>query len=569
MCSGATGSRPQPPTTCTRRCTPPGARSTPQRSKCATRCSGSRPRSTSTSSSWRPRRRAVPATATAYRAALALYTGELLPENRYDDWAEDRRDELGALAAELADELDALGGGDDRSFVLPADASSFVGRERELSELKGLLRRTRLLTLAGTGGAGKTRLGLELARAAGLSYPGGAALVELAALTDSDDVPQAVAAALDVQALSGQEVVAAVIDFLAPRSQLLLLDNCEHLLAAVADLADRLLRAAPGLTILATSREPLHVAGEVVFRVPSLGIPDPDQVLEPEQLLGYEAVRLFAERAAASAPGFALDDANAADVARICFRLDGLPLALELAAGRVGALDPGDIAARLDDRFRLLRKSSHASPTRQHTLRATLRWSHDLLTDDERTLFRRLAVFAGSFDLAAVERVCAGGDLGSSQIADVLGALVEKSLVSVDEPSEHERRYRLLDTVHLYAREQLRESAETAELAARHARWALALAEADRAAPALDRDAANLRAALDTLLDSDPAGALRLAIALVPVLAPAHRAGRSEAPVPRDARLCVRRRPAPLGGVSRRRGDRIPQRRARPGPGAG
>ena len=380
-------------------------------------------------------------TATAYRAALALYTGELLPENRYDDWAEDRRDELGTLAAELADELDALGGGDDRSFVLPADASSFVGRERELSELKGLLRRTRLLTLAGTGGAGKTRLGLELARAAGALVP----RWRRARRARGPDrlrrrSPGSCGCARRAGALRVRRSSTAVIDFLAPRSQLLLLDNCEHLLAAVADLADRLLRAAPGLTILATSREPLHVAGEVVFRVPSLGIPDPDQVLEPEQLLGYEAVRLFAERAGASAPGFALDDANAADVARICFRLDGLPLALELAAGRVGALDPGDIAARLDDRFRLLRKSSHASPTRQHTLRATLQWSHDLLTDDERTLFRRLAVFAGSFDLAAVERVCAGGELDSSEIADVLGALVEKSLVSVDEPSEHERR---------------------------------------------------------------------------------------------------------------------------------
>ncbi len=456
-------------------------------------------------------------TSAAYRAALSLYRGELLPENRYDDWAAGPRDSIAELAAELAEELAALDAAEvDRPPSLPADASSFIGRGRELAELKPLLRGTRLLTLAGTGGAGKTRLALELARAAEPSYPGGAALVELAALADPRRVADAVAAALDVRALSEQEPVDAVVDYLASRSLLLVVDNCEHLLAATAALADVLLRSAPELTILATSREPLRVQGEVVFRVPSLDIPDPERTLEPRELLSYEAVRLFVERAEAAAPGFALDEENAVDVARICFRLDGLPLALELAAGRLGALGPAAIAERLDDRFRVLRTGSHASPTRQHTLTATLQWSHDLLEPDERTLFRRLAAFSGRFELEAVETVCAGDELEAPRIADVLARLVEKSLVAADDGSSRERRYRLLETVRLYARERLEEADETAALAERHAAWAVALAEEERNSPRLDREAENLRAALDTLLVRAPGEALRLCVALWP-----------------------------------------------------
>jgi predicted ATPase len=456
-------------------------------------------------------------TAAAYRAALSLYGGELLPENRYDDWAEDRRDELLRLAAELEAELSALGRAEpERAAGLPAESSSFIGRERELAELSVFLHGTRLLTLAGTGGAGKTRLALELARSAAGSYADGAALVELAPVADGRLVADAVAAALDVRALSGQRTEDAVVDFLAPRSLLLVVDNCEHVLASAASIAANLLRSAPDLTILATSREPLRVAGEVVFRVPSLDIPDPEQALEPRDLLRFEAVRLFAERAAAAAPGFELDAENAADVARICFRLDGLPLAIELAAARLGALSPAAIAERLDDRFRVLRGGGEAAPTRQQTLAATLQWSHDLLAADERTLLRRLAVFAGGFDLAAVEAVCPGGDLDSADIADVLARLVEKSLVVVEDASSRDRRYRLLETVRLYARERLDEAGETAELGGRHARWALGLARAERDSPRLDPDAANLRAALDTLVTHAPEDALRMCVALWP-----------------------------------------------------
>ncbi len=456
-------------------------------------------------------------TAAAYRTALSIYAGELLPENRYDDWVTERRDALAELARELEAQLAALDSDDGApALSLPAEASSFVGRDRGLAELRVLLRSTRLLTLAGTGGVGKTRLALEVARAAEPSYKDGAVLVELAAISAAGMVPSAIAAALDVRALSGQPLLDALVGFLAPRSVLMVVDNCEHLLAAVAELVDTLLRSAPGLTILATSREPLRVAGEVVFRVPSLDIPDPQQTVDADELMRYEAVRLFVERADAASAGFVLDAENAADVARICFRLDGLPLALELAAARLGALGPAAIYERLDDRFRVLRAQSNTSPTRQHTLTATLQWSHDLLEPDERTLFRRLGAFAGSFDLVAVEDVCSGGGLEGPGIADLLARLVEKSLVATDESSSRDRRYRLLETVRPYARERLAEAGETSALAERHARWALALAEAQRNSPRLDRDAANFRTALDTLLERAPNDALRLCIALWP-----------------------------------------------------
>ncbi len=452
-------------------------------------------------------------TPAAYRVALSLYRGDLLPENRYDDWAETRRQELAALAAELADEWEELGSA--AAFGLPADASSFIGRGRELTELESLLQRARLLTLAGTGGVGKTRLALELARAVEPTYESGAALVELAAISDPRLVPDAVAVALDVRPLPEQEPVDAVIDFLARRTLLLVVDNCEHLLSATAGFVDTLLRSAPQLTILATSREPLRAPGEVVFRVPSLDIPDPERPQPPERLADYEAVSLFVERAAAASPRFVLDDENADDVARICLRLDGLPLALELAAARLGALSTAAIAARLDDRFRLLRSGSHAAPTRQQTLTATLQWSHDLLEPDERVLLRRLATFAGGFELEAVEDVCAVDGIDAREIADVLARLVEKSLVAIEDRGRR-RRYRLLETVRLYASERLDEAGETAALADRQARWALALAERERDSPRLDRESANLRLGLDTLLAREPDNALRLCVALTP-----------------------------------------------------
>ncbi|MGZ4358608.1 MAG: ATP-binding protein [Gaiellaceae bacterium] len=450
----------------------------------------------------------------AYRAALSLYAGELLPENRYDDWVAGRREELAGLRAALLEELARLDA-DDGLRGLPAETSSFVGRGHELGELRVLLGRGRLLTLTGTGGVGKTRLALELARSEESSYASGAALVELGTVLEGALVPDAVAAALDLHALPGQAPLDSILDFLAPRTLLLVVDNCEHLLGATASLLEALLRAAPRLSIVATSREPLRIPGELIFRVPSLAIPDPEQRLAPAELVRYEAVRLFVERAEAAAPGFALDPENAGDVARICFRLDGLPLALELAAGRLGALGAASIADRLDDRFRILRAGSRSAPTRRQTLAATLQWSHDLLEPDEQVLLRRLAVFAGGFELVAAETVCVDDGRPAGEVADALARLVEKSLV-VAEQGARERRYRLLETVRLYARARLEDAGEAGPYAERHARWALALAELERGSTGLDREAANLRSALDTMLAHAPEEALRLCVALWP-----------------------------------------------------
>ena len=453
----------------------------------------------------------------AYRAALALYGGELLPENRYDDWVDRHREELSELGRELEQAMAALGpSGGLSQFVLPADTSSFVGRRRELDELTALLPTARMVTLAGTGGVGKTRMALELARRAGGSYSDGAALVELSAVTDPELLPDALAAALDVHALSGQKVLDAVADYLVTKSLLLVVDNCEHVLAAAAEIVDTLLRRAEALCVLATSRAPLRVSGELVFRVPSLQMPDPEGPCEPHELLEYEAVRLFVERAGAAAPGFVLDKQNARDVARICFRLDGLPLALELAAARLGALGPAAIAERLDDRFRVLRGTSRRAPTRQRTLLAALDWSYELLEEDERTLLRRLAVFSGGFDLDAAETVCAGAGLDPLDIADVLARLVENSMVVADARNSRERRYRLLETVRLYAQTRLEEAGETSRAVERHGRWALELSCEWGDSPRLDRDAANLRSALDALFDRDPVAALRMCVDLLP-----------------------------------------------------
>ena len=448
-------------------------------------------------------------TAAACERALALYGGELLPENRYDDWAEVERDRLADLRGELERLLGGLGGTPGRRR-LPLEASTFVGRERELAELGTLLERTRLLTLAGTGGAGKTRLALELARGLEDGRADGAVLVELGALADGADVPGAVAEALDLRALPGRALVDALAAELAPRELLLVLDNCEHVIGASAALADALLRSAPRLTIVATSREPLRVPGEVVFRVPSLAIADPERAETAAELAGYEAVRLFVERAAAVAPGFELDAANAPAVARICHRLDGLPLALELAAARMDALAPDAVAERLGDRFRLLRAGSRAAPTRQQTLEAALDWSHELLAAVERVLLRRLAVFAGGFTLDAAEDVCPGDGLERAQVADLLARLVEKSLVAAEE-RQGPRRYRLLETIRAYAGARLAEAGEREALAERHAAWLYGLVETqDAELSGLDAERGNLRAALETLLAEDAVAALRL-----------------------------------------------------------
>jgi predicted ATPase/Tfp pilus assembly protein PilF len=455
-------------------------------------------------------------TAQACVRALSFYGGELLPENRYDDWASLERERLAALHAGLEQLLSELGGARQAVRALPGETSTFVGRDHELAELAALLAHTRLLTLTGAGGVGKTRLALELGRRSEAAYESGAVLVELDTLDDAALVPGAVAEVLDLRALRGEAVLDALHVELQPRELLLVLDNCEHLIGAAAALVDSLLRAAPRLTVLATSREPLRVPGEVVFRVPSLGIPDPGREEEPDALLGYEAVRLFVERGEAVAPRFALDAETAPAVARICHRLDGLPLAVELAAARVDALTPAALADRLDDRFRLLRAGSRTAPTRQQTLEATLDWSHDLLSADERALLRRLAIFSGSFVLEAAEEVCGGDGLDSAQVALVLADLVDKSLV-MSEDHEGGRRYRLLETIRSYAASRLAESGERPAVAARHAAWLVRhVARLDGQLTGLESEQGNLRVALETLIEADPEEALRLTAAVWP-----------------------------------------------------
>jgi len=351
---------------------------------------------------------------------------------------------------------------------LPVQLSSFVGREREMAEVKRLLGTTRLLTLTGTGGAGKTRLALQVGADLLDEYPDGVWLVELGALSEPSLVPQAALSALGLREEPQRALVDALVDSLRPKRLLLILDNCEHLVDACAGLAESLLRACPKLCILATSRETLQAEGEVVWRVPSLSLPDRQAPPPPVSVLAqYEAVRLFIERALAAKPEFRVTNDNAPAVAEICWRLDGIPLAVELAAARVNVLSPEQIQERLDDRFRLLTGGRRTALPRHQTLRAAVEWSDDLLPPEERKLLHRLAVFAGGFTLAAAEAVGAGDGIEREDVLDLLTALVDKSLVQP--PSdESQPRHRLLETLRAYGRERLEAAAALAAAERRH-----------------------------------------------------------------------------------------------------
>jgi predicted ATPase/class 3 adenylate cyclase len=360
---------------------------------------------------------------------------------------------------------------------LPQHLTSFVGRGNELTEIGMLLGRSRLLTLLGVGGIGKTRLSLEFAATAMDDYPDGVWLVELAPLTVAQLVPQAVASVLGVKEEAKLPVVEALVTFVKDRRLLLILDNCEHLVQACAELAARLIHAGPHLKILASSREHLHVGGETIYPVPALVGPDPSQALTLADLMKFEAVHLFVERAQAAHPSFAVTDKNGKAVAEICHRLDGIPLAIELAAARVRAMSVEMIASRLDERFRLLTSGDRSALPRQQTLRALIDWSHELLTQRERAIFRRLAVFAGGWTLDAAEIVGVDGDVAQADVLDLLTNLVEKSLVSL---GPQDQRYRLLETVRQYAQERLDESGEADRARARHLACYVALAETAR-----------------------------------------------------------------------------------------
>ncbi len=390
------------------------------------------------------------------------------------------------------------------SFVhnLPGQLTSFIGREEEMDTARRLLKESRLLTLTGTGGTGKSRLALQVAADQLGEYPDGVWLVELAPLSDPALLPQAVAAVLGAGEEASRPICETLTDLLRPKALLLILDNCEHLVEACAHLAEDLLRACPHLQILATSREALEIGGECTLAVPSLTTPALG--LSLDHLARFECVRLFVDRATSALPTFRLSAGNAPAIAQVCARLDGIPLALELAAARVKVMTPEQISSRLDNRFQLLSGGSRTALPRQQTLRALIDWSYDLLLPAEQALLRRLSVFAGAWSLEAAETVCADGDGGD--ILDLLSRLVAKSLVIVEPPEAGQVRYHLQENLRQYAQERLAQTDEQPRLAQSHAAFFSTLA--DEAAlelkgpeqvfwlNQLERDHDNFRAAL-------------------------------------------------------------------------
>jgi predicted ATPase/class 3 adenylate cyclase len=365
---------------------------------------------------------------------------------------------------------------DGRAQNLPIQATSFVGREREMEEIKHSLESSRLVTLTGPGGAGKTRLSLQVGADLVDGFADGVWFVELAALGDARLVAQAAATVLGVKDEPDEPLLDTLVKNIRDRELLLILDNCEHLVLACAELGDALLASCPGVRILASSRELLRIAGEAAYRVPSLPLPDPKAVARAEALTRYAAARLFIDRALAVKPSFQVSDANAPAIAAICRHLDGIPLALEQAAARMRTMSVEELNQRLDKRFHVLTGGSRTALPRQQTLRALIDWSYDLLDRGERTTLARLGIFAGGWTLRAAERVCAGDDVAEEEVLDVLASLVDKSMVVADERNGA-TRYRMLETMREYARERLVAMREADALSQRHLAFYLAFAE--------------------------------------------------------------------------------------------
>jgi predicted ATPase/class 3 adenylate cyclase/Tfp pilus assembly protein PilF len=408
---------------------------------------------------------------------------------------------------------------------LPLQLTSFVGREKEMVEVKRLLLGDRFVTLTGPGGTGKTRLALQVGAELLELFPDGVWLIEFASLSDAMLVTKTVAAVLGVRESSGRPVLTLLTDYLRTKELLLIFDNCEHLLSACAQLTATLLQACPNICILATSRESLNIPGELSFRVPSLSIPDPRRLPTLPALTQYESMQLFLERAEIIQPGFELTDTNAPAVAQICHRLDGIPLAIELSVARVKVMPVEQVAARLDDRFRLLTGGSRTALPRHQTLRALIDWSYDLLTPWERTLFQRLSVFAGGWTLEAAEAVCAGDGLDPYDILDLLTQLVNKSLIIPDADTEAQARYRPLETIRQYARERLLEAGGSEKVRDWHLEYYLKFteqAEPELRGPdqvvwldRLEKDVDNIRAAMEWALEVRVEAGLRIASALL------------------------------------------------------
>jgi predicted ATPase/DNA-binding SARP family transcriptional activator len=416
-----------------------------------------------------------------------------------------------------------------RTDNLPLRMTSFIGREQEIREVRELISNYRLVTLTGSGGVGKTRLALEVCSGFLQDYEHGVWQVELAPLSEPETVLPAIALVFNLQAQPERSWKQVLLDFLRHKKLLLLLDNCEHLISTCAELAETIVETAAGVSILASSRQALGIQGEAIYPVPSLSLPDADPAAPVAAVQASEAGRLFAERAGMALPGFEISTGNADAVARICWRLDGIPLALELAAARVNLLKVEQIVARLDDAFSILSGGSRTALPRQQTLRSTIEWSYHLLSQQEKTLFRRLAVFRGGWDLEAAERICAGDGapeekLAANDILELLSSLVSKSLANVTREPGQEARYRLLETVHQYAREKAMEAGGLEIWRSRHLEYFTAWAEeleprlrGPEQAYWFERlmvNLENIRLALEWGLERDPQAALRLAAGL-------------------------------------------------------
>jgi predicted ATPase/class 3 adenylate cyclase len=407
---------------------------------------------------------------------------------------------------------------------LPTQLTSFIGRENEIAEIKQELDRHRLVTLTGSGGTGKTRLSLQVAADLLEKFDYGVWFIELAPLTDPELIPQTILSVIGINEQQGKGPLETLKEYLHEKRTLIVLDNCEHLISASAEVTNALLNAAPNLRIMASSREALGVKGEVSYPVPSLSSPDIKHLPVVEQLSQYEAVRLFIDRALLFSPHFVVDKDNAPYIAQICYRLDGIPLGIELAAARVKMLSVEQISKRLDDRFRLLTGGARTALPRQQTLRALIDWSYDLLTENERLLLQRLFVFAGGWTLEAAEEVCAGNGIDSYNVLGLLSQLVNKSLVVViaEGSQSGETRYRMLETIRQYAREKLLEAGESEVVRDKHLAYFVKLTE--QAGPELyranqvfwfdkvDDEIDNLRMALEWALASNTEAGLRLMI---------------------------------------------------------